>query len=1139
MRASPPSLRAALSVGAAVVLAVSVPTVANSQGGGQGVGPGWSSVPVAGNGETGYSGDGGDARDARLGDRLSIDVGPDGEVYIADTESGRVREVTPERTIDTVEHSGAGDSEDDCAEEVVEGFQWCPSNQPHAVVSDDDGNAHIAASTEISKVDGDGETTVLGGNGEREVDDEGKDGGDGGPATEAWIYEPTDIDVDGEGNVYVADPNNDRIRMIDPDGEISSVAGGGDTSLRDAESGPATDVALGSTIHDLSLAVDDSGTVFFAVDGGARVFQVDSNGDLSVAAGTGTDGYSGDGGPATEADLSAATSGLTVDEGTLYIGDGTAGTIRTVDSDGTINTLGGGFGDLQDIAVGPGGALYVATTNQVTEHVSNEEGEPDVAGGANPWADLRPGEVATVAGTGDAPPEEPEDTPVAAPEIEEDPSRFVGIAAADDGAVYFTQRGRNDIRRVTPSGDVETIAGGDESGFGGDDGPAVDAQLHSPAGLALASDGTLVVADAGNNRVREISPDGTITTTVGNGDSGDSDGWSSSGLTGEGGPATEAELSSPGGVAVDDDGVRYVADTGNNQIHRVDDDGDIETVAGNGERYFSGDGGPATDAQLYGPADVAVHPDGDVYLTDMQRHSVRRVDTGGEISTVAGSGDHTIEVGDFSGDDGPADDATLNTPTGLTTGPDGTVYIADTWNNRIRRVDSDGTIDTAVGSGVVGLGGDGGPATDAELGEPTEVAVAPGGDLVVADSRNDRIRRVDSDGDIDTVAETESPTNDDPAGSGAADTDIKDPHYVAVGAGDQVHLGSLYEGLRFTVDAAESTIDTTDPRTTGDSQDDGRAVLHDLATDDDGNVLLAAGGEVRRISPSGGVTIVAGGGGAPVEDGATATAVSLGASSVAADGAGGFYIVDDSVGDGRILAVDADGTISVVGGAGEANGSGETVDDLKAGFAIATNANGDLYAAELYGDRVVRVADSGAISTVAGTDEEATGETGDGGPATEADVTWPSDVEVADDGTLYIAESEGVRRVTPDGTIDTIVENEDDSGSSGKPNAIALDSHGNLYFAVPAQNQVRVLAQVGEIPTSVPWVTLVFWVAVGLALAVTPRRREAAGWVRHNVPRAWSRLRAGVRPSMDPTALEDRTARSATHGDAPTGGGGT
>lgn len=290
------------------------------------------------------------------------------------------------------------------------------------------------------------------------------------------------------------------------------------------------------------------------------------------------------------------------------------------------------------------------------------------------------------------------------------------------------------------SGDIATVAGDGTAGYGGDTGPATAAQLDHPSGVAVDAGGAVFVADYANNRVRRVGTDGIITTVAGTG---------TAGFSGDGGVATAAELNGPIDVAVDRDGNLYVADAWNNRVRRISPGGTITTFAGNGSGTFTGDGGPATSAALNFPSGIAVDPVGFVYVADSWNSRVRRVElSSGTITTVAGGGLAGL------GDGGPATAAQLDSPTDVAVAPDGSFVIADAWTNRIRRVDLGGAITTVAGSGVEGAGGDGGPATSAQLFSPNGVVVDPSGQLFIADTDNGRVRKVDTTGTISTVAGT-------------------------------------------------------------------------------------------------------------------------------------------------------------------------------------------------------------------------------------------------------------------------------------------------------------------------------------------------------------------------------------------------
>lgn len=289
---------------------------------------------------------------------------------------------------------------------------------------------------------------------------------------------------------------------------------------------------------------------------------------------------------------------------------------------------------------------------------------------------------------------------------------------------------------------ISTIAGTGASGFGGDGGPATAAPLDYPGGVAKDSAGNIYIADTDNRRIRKIAPNGIISTVAGNG-------VSPAGTRGDGGLATDAQLNDPTGVAVDSSGNIFIADPADHRIRKVSTDGTISTVAGTGTPGFGGDGGPATAAQLWAPRDVAVDSAGHLFIADFSNHRVRRIDTDGSISTVAGDG-----TAGFNSDGIPAMAARLNYPNGVALDTAGSLFIADKENHRVRKVAMDGsTISTVVGSGTAGFGGDGGSASAALLNSPTGVALDNAGNLFVVDHLNERIRKINlSTGTITTVA---------------------------------------------------------------------------------------------------------------------------------------------------------------------------------------------------------------------------------------------------------------------------------------------------------------------------------------------------------------------------------------------------
>lgn len=303
------------------------------------------------------------------------------------------------------------------------------------------------------------------------------------------------------------------------------------------------------------------------------------------------------------------------------------------------------------------------------------------------------------------------------------------VACDSDTNLYVVDYGLSTVRRVDEKGTITTVAGNfsTSSLFSGDGGPATKAALNSPLSIAIDASGDLYIADSGNNRIRRVDGDGLITTVAGTGESG---------FSGDGGPATAAKLNDPEAIAFDEDGNLYVDDYNNTRIRRIGQDGLITTVAGTGDVGFSGDGGQATAAKLFAVEGISFDANGDLLIADTSNNRIRRVDQDGVITTVAGTG----ESGS-SGDGGPATAATFNDPVSVVADEDGNLYVSDHHNDRVRRIDNSGTITAFAGTGVRGFAGDGGLANSAKLNQPWALAACEG-TLYIADARNARVRTV-------------------------------------------------------------------------------------------------------------------------------------------------------------------------------------------------------------------------------------------------------------------------------------------------------------------------------------------------------------------------------------------------------------
>ncbi len=567
-----------------------------------------------------------------------------------------------------------------------------------------------------------------------------------------------------------------------------------------------------------------------------------------------------------------------------------------------------------------------------------------------------------------------------------------GLALDGAGNLYIADTGNARVRKVTAGGVITTVAGGG------------DAVLGAPMGVAVDGPGNLYIADSGSNRIWKVAAGGGMTVAAGGGHG--LIGWD-----GDGGPATSAVLANPSGVAVDGGGNLFIADTNHYRVRKVTAAGIITTVAGSGVEGNSGGGSAATSAQLGQVMGVAVDGAGNVYIADSESQRIWKVTTDGAITTVAGNGGYG-GYGGYGGDGGRATRALLFNPLGVAVDAQGNVFIADADNDRIRKVNAAGIITTIAGDGDFNTySGDGGPAVEAQLDYPRGVTVDGSGNLFLADTGNERVRMVTAAGVIGTVAGNTAPWLRSPvavAADGNGNVYVADDigarvMKVSAGGAVGVFAGTGVVGYAGDGGAAVNA-----------ELDSPSAVAVDAA----GNVYIAEEGNhvVRKVDAAGTITTVAGNGSAGFSgDGGPARSAMLDApGGLAVDGAGNLYIADS--GSGRIRKVAAGGTITRVAGNGVQGFAGDGGPAVNAEFnyprGLAVDGKGNLYIADAFNNRVRMVTAGGLIFTVAG-DGEA-GYAGDGGVAAGGRLNAPMGVAVDGQGNVYVADAgnNAVRRLT-------------------------------------------------------------------------------------------------------------------------------
>ena len=658
---------------------------------------------------------------------------------------------------------------------------------------DKEGNIYISSRDHniINRIDKKGMMTRFAGTGESGYS------GDGGSALEATLKIPAGLALDDKGNVYIADRENHVVRKVDARGKITTVAGTGTPGFS-GDGGPAVQAGLNLPS---GLAFDGKGNLYIADRSNNRIRVVDAKGIINTYAGSGTDGYGGDAGPALKARIDRPFDIAIDNKDNLYIADRGNNRIRKVNKEGIMTTVAGDGGFF---FMGDNGPAYRASIAGPTGVAVDDKGNVYIADRNNNRIRVldKLGMIRTIAGTGqqdyNGDSELARDTNLHLP---------FGVTLDNQGHLLVIDRSHYRIRKIDlAKGKVETVAGNGLKKFGGDGGPATGAILNFPSGMAVDKQGNLIFSDKGHYRLREISPQGIIQTIAGNGTRGN---------VGDGGPAIKASLYgvtaltlnskgeifvvSPSGfvsilrkidtkgiihhfletadekymavlkgssrgksvqseivaisqfsdIAFDKNDNLYISDRINHQIRKVDTNGEITTIAGTGDSDFTGDGGPAIEATFRDPQSLEVDDEGNLYIGDSANNRIRKIDTRGIVSTVAGNGDH-----EDSGDGGPALEAGIRSLDHIVFSPSGELHIVESNTHQIRKITRDGKIATVAGRGVQGYFGDGGPATRAMLKQPSGIAFDAKGNMYIADMGNNRIRRVDAGGIISTYAGT-------------------------------------------------------------------------------------------------------------------------------------------------------------------------------------------------------------------------------------------------------------------------------------------------------------------------------------------------------------------------------------------------
>ncbi|MFQ5450827.1 MAG: hypothetical protein ACE5E9_09365 [Nitrospinaceae bacterium] len=603
-----------------------------------------------------------------------------------------------------------------------------------------------------------------------------------------------------------------------------------------------------------------------------------------------------------------------------------------------------------------------------------------------------------------------------------------GLVVDKQGNLYIADRENHVIRKVDTRGIITTVAGMGTAGFSGDGGPATQAQFNLPSGVALDSKGNLYIADRSNNRIRVVNKKGIITTFAGNGKDG---------YHGDAGPALKATLDKPFGLAIDKKDNLYIADRGNNRIRKVNPNGIITTIAGDGGFFFIGDNGPAYRASIAGPTDVALDDQGNLYIADRNNNRIRVVDPQGMIRTVAGTGQQ-----DYNGDSELARDTNLYLPFGVAVDNQGQVLVIDRSHYRIRRINpKTGKVITVAGNGLKKFAGDGGPAAGSNLNFPHGMVTDSKGNLIFSDEGHYRIREITPDGIIDTIA-----------GTG---------HRGNVGDGIPALKASLYGVSSLTVNSKDEIFLVSPSGFISIIRKiDRKGIIHEFLNTSNPKYLAAL-----KASRSKAVAMK------------SKIAVMTQFSDITFDGKNNLYIADRI--NHQIRMVDTKGNITNFAGTGESDYFGDGGPAKQAAFrdpqALVADKAGNLFIADTANNRIRKIDPNGIVSTIAGNGTHEY--SGDGGPALEAGIRSMDDLALSPSGELYIAGAytNRIRKITKDGKIVTVAGRGiqgffGDGGPAVKamlkgPSAIAFDAKGNLYISDMGNNRIRKVDTRGIITT--------------------------------------------------------------------------
>jgi sugar lactone lactonase YvrE len=943
---------------------------------------------------------------------------------------------------------------------------------PIGIAVDVSGNMYVAdmGDHRIRKITANGTVTTLAGSGNAGFAD--------GNGTSASFNSPAGVAVDANGNVYVTDWENHRIRKITPSGNVTTLAGSGNASFADGQGTSA------SFNHPAGVAVDAVGNVYIADIENHKIRKITPSGSVSTLAGSGDAAFADGQGSAASFNYPGF---LALDgSGNLYVTDSGNNQIRKITPSGNVTTI-AFFQEPYSIAVDENGDIYVnnsqsiqkiqtkfqslasnlslvqgqvnGVSSNVTALTSNVSALQGHTG--NLSTNVTTLQTQTTALSSNLSALQVATSPLTDRTVVTNLASGItsaGVAVDSSGNVYFADYDFNRILKIAASGNITSLAGptyisGWDYGPAGDaDGQGTSASFNHPAGVAVDAVGNVYVADMDNHKIRKITANGTVTTL-----------------------GTAASFSGPIGIEVDASGNVYVADSGNNKIRKITANGTVTTLAGSGNAGFAN--GNGTSASFWSPSGVAVDASGNVYLADTNNHRIRKITTDGTVTTLAGSGNAGFA-------DGQGAAANFQGPIGLAVDGSGNVYVADSENNKIRKITPDGNVTTLPVSGLNG---------------PAGVDIDENGNLYVADMNNGRILKLQTQvqsltsnlslvqGQVSSVSSNIVTLQGQSSAQSANLTTLAsnlNSLQQTQGGGNLSAIQSPTELIQALVSLGilpayeKSNVATVAGNgTSGFGDGAGGAAsfagLNGVAVDGGGNVYLAdmLGQRIRKVTPAGVVSTLAGSGSSGFADGLGAEAVFARPAGVAVDGSSNVYVADKN--NNKIRKILANGTVTTLAGSGsegsqDGTGAGASFDHP---CAVAVDAEGNVYVADSANNKIRKITPSGIVTTLAGSGSEGS----DNGTGANASFNNPTGVAVDGSGNVYVSDSGNnqIRKITSQGVVTTLAGSGNYGFAEGAglyaafkfPTGVAVDFMGHIYVADLNNNRIRKITPDGVVST--------------------------------------------------------------------------